>query len=399
VDGENGGALAGGTLRKRPLDHDVRVRVGSTRHQGVGVRPVVKPALRRLWRDSTTLQIGVHPASAVVVGGISEQTARLVAAFDGAHDAPALRLRARALGLEESVVDRLVSMLGDAAVLDDAAIDAAPLAALSRIERDRLAPDLASMSLLSGRLDGGMSTVSGRQRASVEIIGGGRVGGAIASLLAASGIGHVMVDDPSTCRPADCGPAGTAMSDIGSTRAQAAHAAVHRVSQSTRTTALQPPRPYDLVVLASAGSLDPAVTDDLVRSGVPHVNVVVRETTAIVGPFVLPGSTSCMRCLDLHRCDRDAAWPLIAAQLAVDGLRTGVEACDVTLATLAASVCALQVLEFVDGGMPATHDATLEITLPDWRIRRRTWCPHPACGCCWPGDDRAARDSGQWSGE
>ena len=93
------------------------------------MRPVVKPALRRLWRDSTTLQIGVHPASAVVLGGISEQTARLVAAFDGAHDAPALRLRARVLGLEESVVDRLVSMLGDAAVLDDAAIDAAPLAA------------------------------------------------------------------------------------------------------------------------------------------------------------------------------------------------------------------------------------------------------------------------------
>jgi hypothetical protein len=203
VDGGNGRALAGGTLRKRPLDHYVRERVESTRHQGVGVRPVVKPALRRLWRDSTTLQIGVHPASAVVVGGISEQTARLVAAFDGAHDAPALRLRARALGLEESVVDRLVSMLGDAAVLDDAAIDAAPLAALSRIERDRLAPDLASMSLLSGRLDGGMSTVSGRQRASVGIIGGGRVGGAIASLLAASGIGHVMVDDPSTRRRAD----------------------------------------------------------------------------------------------------------------------------------------------------------------------------------------------------
>lgn len=364
------------------------------------MRPVVKPALRRLWRDSTTLQIGVHHASAVVVGGIGEQTARLVAAFDGAHDAAALRVRARALGLDESVVDRLVSLLSDAAVLDDAAIDAAPLAALSRVERDRLGPDLASMSLLSGRLDGGMSTVSGRQGASVGIIGGGRVGGAIATLLAASGIGHVMVDDASTCRPADCGPAGPAMSDTGSTRSQAAHAAVHRVSQSTRTTPLHPPRPYDLVVLACAGALDPAVTDDLVRAGVPHINVAVREATATIGPFVLPGSTSCLRCLDLHRCDRDAAWPLIAAQLAADGFRVGVEACDVALATLAASVCALQVLEFVDGGRPATHDATLEISLPDWRIRRRGWCPHPACGCCWPGDGVAASgDGGQWSGE
>jgi hypothetical protein len=120
----------------------------------VAVRPVVKPALRRLWRDPTTLQIGVDPARAVVVGGIGEQTARLVAAFDGAHDGAALRLRARALGLDESIVDRLVTILLDASVLDDAATDAAPLAALPRIERDRLAPDLASMSLLSGQLDG-----------------------------------------------------------------------------------------------------------------------------------------------------------------------------------------------------------------------------------------------------
>ena len=364
------------------------------------MRPVVKPALRRLWRDPTTLQIGVHHAGAVVLGGINEPTARLVAAFDGAHDSAALHLRARALGLDESVVDRLVSILADAEVLDDAAIDAAPLAALSRVERDRLAPDLASMSLLSGRLDGGMSTVSGRQGASVGVVGGGRVGGAIATLLAAAGVGHVMVDDPSTCRPADCGPAGTAMSDTGSTRAQAAHAAVHRISQSTRTTPLQPPRPHDLVVLAAAGSLDPGVPDELVRSGIPHVSVVVRETTAIVGPFVLPGSTSCLRCLDLHRCDRDVAWPAIAAQLATDALRPGTEACDVALATLAASVSALQALEFLDGGTPATHDATLEIALPDWRIRRRSWCPHPACGCCWPGSTHAAvGDGGQWSGE
>lgn len=364
------------------------------------MRPVLKPALRRVWRDPTTLQIGVQHERAVVLGGLGEQTARPLAAFDGAHDAPALRLRARALGLDESIVDRLVSMLRDAEVLHDAAADAGALAALPRIERDRLAPDLASMSLLSGRVDGGMSTVSGRQQACVGIVGGGRVGGAVATLLAASGIGHVVVDDPSTCRPADCGPAGSAVTDTGVTRGQAAHAAVHRVSQSTRTAPHDPPRPYDLVVLACVGPIEPAVTDDLVRSGVPHVSVVVREATAVIGPFVVPGSTSCLRCLDLHRCDRDAAWPLIAAQLAADGLRTGVAACDVALATLAASVCALQVLEFVDGGQPTTHDATLEISLPDWRIRRRSWCAHPACGCCWPGaGDAGSGDSRQWSSE
>jgi hypothetical protein len=125
----------------------------------------------------------------------------------------------------------------------------------------------------------------------------------------------------------------------------------------------------------------------LVRSDVPHIKVVVREAMAIVGPLVLPGMTACLRCLELARTDRDPAWPLIAAQLASDGPHPTVEACDVGLATLAASVCALQVLTYLDGGTPATCDGTLEIALPDWRIRRRSWRPHPASGCCWP--DRA----------
>jgi hypothetical protein len=347
------------------------------------LRPVVKTALRRLWRDSTTLQIGVHHERAVVVAGIGDQVAKLLAAFDGAHDRSALRARARSLGLDAAIVDRLVSILTEAAVLDDAATDARPLAALPRVERDRLAPDLASMSLVSGELDGGLSTVSRRQRTTVGVIGAGRVGGAVATLLSAAGIGHLVVDDAATCRPADCGPAGAAIGDTGSTRAQAAHAAIHRVSQITKTTALTPTQRYDVVVLASGGAPEMAAVNELVRSGVPHVQVVVREATAVVGPFVLPGSTSCLRCLELHRSDRDMAWPVIAAQLAAGGARTGVEACDIALATLAASITALQVLAFVDGGEPATRNGTLEIALPDWRVRRRSWRAHPLCGCCW----------------
>jgi nicotinamidase-related amidase len=41
----------------------------------------------------------------------------------------------------------------------------------------------------------------------------------------------------------------------------------------------------------------------------------VRDGTGLVGPLVIPGVTSCLRCADLHRSDRDAAWPALAAQL------------------------------------------------------------------------------------
>ena len=41
----------------------------------------------------------------------------------------------------------------------------------------------------------------------------------------------------------------------------------------------------------------------------------VRDGTGLVGPLVIPGVTSCLECADLHRRDRDAAWPAVAAQL------------------------------------------------------------------------------------
>lgn len=37
----------------------------------------------------------------------------------------------------------------------------------------------------------------------------------------------------------------------------------------------------------------------------------------LVGPLVIPGRTSCLQCADLHRTDRDAAWPAVATQLRV----------------------------------------------------------------------------------
>jgi hypothetical protein len=99
---------------------------------------------------------------------------------------------------------------------------------------------------------------------------------------------------------------------------------------------------------------------------------------------VLPGRSSCRRCHDLHRTDRDPAWPSVAAQLAGPARRHA-DACDVTLATAVAAHAGLQVLAFLEGGAPPpTVDGTLEISQRDGRVRRRTWSVHPACGCTWP---------------
>jgi hypothetical protein len=346
--------------------------------------------LRRVWRDATTLQLGLDPELAVVIGGVVASTARLIDDIDGTHDAAGLRASAADLGLDDDVADRLVSMLSAASVLDDGASDAGPLAALSLPERERLAPDLASASLVSGSGDAGLSMLGRRQAATVVILGAGRVGAAAAALLAAAGVGHVVVDDPLLATPDDCAPGGIEADDVGATRAQAARRAIHRVSASTSTDELDGVAP-DVVVLAPVGSLDTDRVDDLVRAGVPHLLAAVREVTGVVGPFVFPGASACRRCLDLHRCDRDPGWPMVAAQLSTDPRGFRPAACDVVLAGQVASICAAQVLHHLDGGYPATRNGTLEIRLPDWRVRRRTWPPHPSCGCHWPHADPVAK--------
>jgi len=97
---------------------------------------------------------------------------------------------------------------------------------------------------------------------------------------------------------------------------------------------------------------------------------------------VLPGRSACLRCLDLTRAERDPAWPLILAQLAG---HTGADppACDAVLAATVAAQATAQALAFVDRGPAAVAviSGTLELVLPDWQWRRRTWQPHHECGC------------------
>src|SRR5664280_2656812 len=94
-------------------------------------------------------------------------------------------------------------------------------------------------------------------------------------------------------------------------------------------------RPH-LVVLAPGGLTSLTATAALVDQGIAHLLVHVSETVGVLGPLVLPGSTSCVTCADLHRTARDPGWPLLRAQLSSPG-PYGTEAVDGTLAAAAAA--------------------------------------------------------------
>jgi bacteriocin biosynthesis cyclodehydratase domain-containing protein len=161
-----------------------------------------------------------------------------------------------------------------------------------------------------------------------------------------------------------------------------------RVRRSNLNHAGVRPGSTDLVVLSDYLVTDPQVVRDLHDAKVAHLPVRIRDGTGLVGPLVIPGLTSCLQCADLHRSDRDAAWPAVAAQL-----RHAVGSADraTVLATAALALNEVnRVIEAVrrtpgdrrlSGEPPPTLDTTLEFDVRTGSTTTRRWSRHPRCQC------------------
>lgn len=137
--------------------------------------------------------------------------------------------------------------------------------------------------------------------------------------------------------------------------------------------------PADVVVLADTLVPDPILVNDLVLYRIPHLQVRMRDGRGIVGPLVLPGGTSCLRCADLTRRDLDPEWPHLAAQLLG---RIGHGSAAAITATTALVLRDLEaVVDCAAERPPRTLDTTLELDPDTHHIARRHWPIHPACGC------------------
>jgi hypothetical protein len=237
-----------------------------------------------------------------------------------------------------------------------------------------------------------------RTRRAVEVVGAGRTGSSLATMLVAAGVGRVLVRDPDLVRPQDVAPAGAGTAEVGRPREEAVRQALRRLGHRSRPTPGLAAPPPDLVVVVEHAVADAAATDPLLAADIAHLSVVVGEAGATVGPLVVPGRGPCLRCLELHRTERDPGWPQLLAQLLSSRRGTAPE--ETTCASLTAALACLQVLGYLDGiRMPSALAATLEIELPDGLVSRRDWPAHPACGCHWPPTRPSARPSARPSTE
>jgi hypothetical protein len=159
-----------------------------------------------------------------------------------------------------------------------------------------------------------------------------------------------------------------------------------RIRHSSQPHAVVTPAGADLVVLSDCLVADPRMVRDLHSRRVANQQVRVRDGVGLVGPLVIPGVTSCLDCADLHRRDRDAAWPAVAAQLR-DTVGTADRATVLATAALALSQVS-RVIGAVRGpdsmrdpGPPPALNATLEFDVHAGSIVTRHWPRHPLCSC------------------
>jgi bacteriocin biosynthesis cyclodehydratase domain-containing protein len=368
------------------------------------MRPTLLPNLRRLWRDARTLQLGTDPEQAVVLQLARPEVARALDLLDGSVTSLGVLTRAHELGLDGADVQEVVDLLRSLGLVFG--VHELTPADLPETVRHRLTTEAAAIALRQrARKITGTGTITGkraiigtraitvtpadvlrrRSAARILVTGDGPLIAPVCAALAAAGVGHI---DPVLEGPTGAGDllvGGLAGNDVRHPRAVAAADAIGRAAPGTN---LSPVRAAEAGFVIQFGARQSAIQAALAARGVrgvrlgelPTLEVGIRLGTVVIGPLVRPHGSPCRECLELHRRDRDPAWPVLKAQLAT--APTGdVEPCAHTTALAGAAYAAEEVLAYLDGTSEVrTEAAIVEIARPG-EVRRRIWTPHPRCDC------------------
>ncbi len=288
------------------------------------MRPQLRPGLQVLRRDLHTVQLGLDwPGVAVLADSPALQA--VLGTIDGIRDVTAVVLTAaRRAGVD----------VDDAQAALDTLIDAGAVVDHPHHLRGSLSePAWAATWLLVGPHGRAADVVAARSGHAIDVWGEGQVADGIRGLLPRVGLVH----DPGNA---------------------------------------------DLVVVASDQEPTRSLSDDVMADGRPHLWALVRELVGVVGPFVQPGTTACLRCVDRTRAHHDPAWPTLVESASIP--RGHVHACDPLLATLVATWAAMELSLWAGDLQPQTWGRTIEIPLGVGHITLDRTDADPACGCGWP---------------
>ncbi|WP_244929441.1 TOMM precursor leader peptide-binding protein [Nocardioides sp. W7] len=131
-----------------------------------------------------------------------------------------------------------------------------------------------------------------------------------------------------------------------------------------------------VLLVLSDGQVPRQHLDPYARDGTPHLLVSTEPVGMIVGPFVEPGRTACVRCVDAHLGLADPRRALLLEQATVRVPREPV------LHAVALAWAVADLVAWAEGRVPSTWSATVRFDA-SLDVRRTPWARHPGCGCAW----------------
>jgi len=143
----------------------------------------------------------------------------------------------------------------------------------------------------------------------------------------------------------------------------------------------------DVVLVLSAGELDRDRLDLLIRRRATHLVVRLVDGGAVIGPFVAPGVTACLRCVDAHLSVRDPDHVVVTARYVRATSRSrpdGTPDLEPALTSVALAWALRDVVAHLTGSEPSTWSRTVHLGRNPLEQTQQSWLRHPQCGCCWP---------------
>jgi bacteriocin biosynthesis cyclodehydratase domain-containing protein len=159
---------------------------------------------------------------------------------------------------------------------------------------------------------------------------------------------------------------------------------VRRLLPSSHIALSDDPAHADVTVLALDDEAARSLSDEVMHLGAPHLWVCVRDLIGVVGPFVVPGRTACLRCVDAARSELDPAWTTLLDSVAAKPLR--VTAVDAVVVTLVAAWAVHEIALWASDIQPQTWGHVVEVPYGSAPVERVGFERHPRCGCSWFGE-------------
>lgn len=319
------------------------------------MRPILRPGSHVLRRDSSEVQVGLDPQQAVILADDGDARATFA-------------LLSRSADVREYDERSTLDLLQAHQLLIDGSTFL-PLVPSCAEPPGKLTPqrhDVAALARSAGDRAGAL--LEARKRLEVEVV--------------------TFADTPDECL------SHTLADLLRETGAQVKRSTA-RVPRGAPAHAVSPPYPaasaiaggQRVAALLGVGEPHRDLVDEWMRTGVPHVLLRLTEGFATLGPFVVPGRTACLRCLDAHHTDVDPCWPLLVAQYAGlswhDRADGAPEPVDGLVAKVALAWAARDLASYAEDRTPSTWSTTIRFDSHLTSIETRTWLRHPECGCGW----------------